>query len=134
MINSVKTKDEIWFCDMENQLCSCYMTTYKTLSLLRICSIERWDDIIATSIDNHLDVLVHKPLIYIGRASNMLMVGFGKAYNVRDVNGNTVHKSQFDLHVQSSWRINNRQKKDIIVASSDFYSPCSLMKWSNEFE
>lgn len=110
------------------------MTTYKTLSLLRICSIERWDDIIATSIDNHLDVLVHKPLIYIGRASNMLMVGFGKVYNVRDVNGNTVHKSQFDLHVQSSWRINNRQKKDIIVASSDFYSPCSLMKWSNEFE
>ena len=87
-----------------------------------------------TTINNHLDLLVHKPLIYIGRASNMLIVGVGKAYNVRDIKDNAVKKSQLALHVQSSWRITNRQKKDIIVASSDFYSPCSLIEWSNDFE
>lgn len=87
-----------------------------------------------TTIDSYLDVLVHKPLIHIGRASNMLIVGFGKFYNVIDAKGNTVEKSQFALHVQASWRITNRQKKDVLVASSDFYSPCSSIQWSNDFE
>ena len=77
-------------------------------------------------IDNYLKLLLNQPLLAIGRASNMLWVGFGKEIECTNFRGQKVKKSSIALHVQSSWRIIDTKRKEIIVAQSDFYFPNRL--------
>lgn len=85
-------------------------------------------------IYNYLDQLLHKKICDIGRASNMLWVSIGENIIALDRKGNEVKKSTISLHVQSTWRIVNKEKKEILLASSDFYSPNSTVTADNEFE
>lgn len=84
-------------------------------------------------IDNYLKILLNQPLLAIGRASNMLWVGFGKEIECTNFRGQKVKKSSIALHVQSSWRIIDTKQKEIIVAQSDFYFPNRLLKEMVEF-
>ena len=84
-------------------------------------------------IDNYLKLLLNQPLLAIGRASNMLWVGFGKEIECTNFRGQKVKKSSIALHVQSSWRIIDTKRKEIIVAQSDFYFPNRLLKEMVEF-
>ena len=79
---------------------------------------------------NIIDQLVGKTVCSIGRASNMLCISMG------DVIGKT--KSGFDLtmyeiHCQCSWRLVDSEH-NIILASSDIYSPPSNCEWEESFE
>lgn len=85
-------------------------------------------------IEEYLKILVDKPLINIGRASNMLWLGFGVLIRTVDYKGNDILKSSISLHVQSTWRVINRGKKLIQFASSDIYTPNSNLEWSNDFD
>lgn len=84
-------------------------------------------------IEDYLKILKDKPIINIGRASNMLWIGFGEPLKVYDYKGNEVTKSSISLHVQSTWRIINKGEKKIKVASSDMYTPNSNLEWSDDF-
>lgn len=68
-----------------------------------------------------LDQLLNQKISYITRAGNMLCLGIGDCIKTLDREGNTVEKSIMSLHIQSEWRITNRKKKEILLASSDFY-------------
>lgn len=67
----------------------------------------------------------------IGRVSNMLWLGIGDIIEILNRKGELVKKSAISLHVQSAWKIVNSQKKEILVASSDFYSPKSTIDKEN---
>ena len=84
-------------------------------------------------IYQYLDQMLNKPICAIGRASNMLWIGIGEDIKILDRKGNAVVKSPISLHVQSTWRIISK-KKEILLASSDFYSPNSSIGWSKNFE
>lgn len=45
-------------------------------------------------IDNYLKLLLNQPLLAIGRASNMLWVGFGKEIECTNFRGQKVKKAQ----------------------------------------
>lgn len=75
------------------------------------------------NIYQYLDKLLNQPLCAIGRASNMLWLGIGKKIKILNLKGKQVEKSEISLHVQSMWRIIDTEKKEILLASSDFYSP-----------
>ena len=70
-----------------------------------------------------LSQMLNEKISYITRAGNMLCLGIGECVNILDRKGNTVEKSIMSLHIQSEWRITNRKKKEILLASSDFYVP-----------
>lgn len=84
-------------------------------------------------IEQYLEILIGKPLLDIGRASNMLWLGFGTPLETTDHNGKSYLKSSISLHVQSTWRISNKEEKLIKFASSDMYTPNSNIKWSEDF-
>jgi hypothetical protein len=86
-----------------------------------------------TEIDNHLKVLKNKPLVSIGRASNMLWIGFGELIEVRDYRDRKVIKSTLSLHVQCSWRITNKKIKTILFAHSDIYDPNTYYESIKDF-
>ena len=85
-------------------------------------------------IYNFLDKLLDKPICDIGRVSNMLWLGIGETIKMRDKNGHEIRKSTIALHVQSMWRIVNKEKNEILMASSDFYSPNSTLTEDKNFE
>jgi len=64
----------------------------------------------------------------------MLWIGMGELFETVNFKGETVKKSTMALHVQATWRIVNKPKKEIRLASSDFYSPNSATVWSEDFD
>ena len=74
---------------------------------------------------DYLNQLLNQKVCAIGRACNMLWLGIGKELIVLNKNGEEVKKSTFAIHVQSAWRIVNRERNEIVVASSDIYVPNS---------
>lgn len=81
-----------------------------------------------------LEQLLGKPICNIGRCSNMLWLGIGEKIKIKDINGKDIIKSTIALHVQSMWRIVNKEKNSILLASSDFYSPNSMINEYDNFE
>ena len=70
-----------------------------------------------------LDNLVMLPVRVIGRSSNMLWIGIGEKVKLLDVEGKEREVSTYALHIQCRWRIVNKEKREILLAASDFYSP-----------
>ena len=70
-----------------------------------------------------LDNLVMQPVRVIGRASNMLWIGFGEKVKLLDDKGKEKEVSTYALHIQCRWRIVNKERREILLAASDFYSP-----------
>lgn len=89
---------------------------------------------IESKATQYLDRILNKQISAIGRASNMLWLGIGDKTMVVNSRGLEVEKSTFSLHVQSTWRIVDKEKQEIILASSDFYSPYDETKSWEEFD
>lgn len=85
-------------------------------------------------IHDTLNHLLNEKISYITRAVNMLCLGSGDCITILDTKGNMVEKSVMSLHIQSEWRITNRKKKEILLASSDFYVPNSTITDETNFE
>lgn len=81
-----------------------------------------------------LNQLHGEPVSSIGRWANMLGIGIGNIIKFKNRKGDVVEDSIFALHVQSTWRIVNKTKKEIILASSDFYIPNSSITDEINFE
>ena len=75
------------------------------------------------TIYQFLDNLVMLPVRVIGRTSNMLWIGIGEKVKLLDVNGREREVSTYALHIQCRWRIVNKERREILLAASDFYSP-----------
>lgn len=86
------------------------------------------------AIDDYLKILINQPLTAIGRASNMLWLGFGKEIECINFRGNAVKKSSIALHVQSPWRVINKIQGKMLFAQSDFYSSNGSIKEMNDFD
>lgn len=87
-----------------------------------------------TKIYQYLDKMRDKRIRAIGRASNMLWLGIGEKVIMLDRRGKEVEKSTFSLHVQSTWRIVDVEKRKILLASSDFYSPKDSAIFDKNFQ
>lgn len=85
-------------------------------------------------IYQYLDRLVMQPIRVIGRASNMLWMGIGEKVERLNYKGEKREISTFSLHVQCMWRILNKEKKEILLASSDFYSPSKNIDNRSNFD
>jgi hypothetical protein len=68
-------------------------------------------------------------LRYLGRASNLLWLGFGNLVKV-DRRGEIEEQAEFALHIQCAWRI--VRTRSIFVGSYDFYEPHS--RWDGELD
>lgn len=86
------------------------------------------------TIYQYLDRIVEQPVCIIGRASNMLWIGMGKKIKRLNYRGEEVEGSTYALHIQSDWRIVNYEKKEIMLASSDFYLPKSGEIYGKDFD
>lgn len=86
------------------------------------------------AMDAYLEKLQGESLVSIGRASNMLWLGFGEFVSTKNYKGEEVTKSALSLHVQCSWRVTNIENKQILFASSDIYEPKSTINWSEDFK
>jgi hypothetical protein len=76
---------------------------------------------VKSDITTELSELIGERLNYIGRAANMLDIGFGEDVEYTTIKGEKRTVSRLVLHVQSSWRI---IKEDVIVlAFNDFFVP-----------
>ena len=62
-----------------------------------------------------------KPMIGIGRASNMLWAHFGELLQVKNYRGIDMEKGEYALHIQCPWRF--MKNHVIILGSNDFYVP-----------
>lgn len=82
-------------------------------------------------IQKHLNVLIGKPLLNLGRASNLIWFNFGKWVIKKNRLGIEKKVGEFSLHVQCSWRLSNCNK--IIVAYRDVYMPSSQCNEEDEF-
>lgn len=81
-----------------------------------------------------LDMLIGQPVTAIGRASNMLWIGFGERIRVLNYKGQPRSVSRFAVHVQSAWRITSRQEERILLSQGDFYRPSKGIKWAEDFD
>ncbi|WP_405288857.1 hypothetical protein [Methanobrevibacter sp.] len=79
------------------------------------------------NIEKYLRMLKKQRVAAIGRAADMLWIIF------EDTNAACSART-ISLHVQSSWRITNTEKKSIIVASLDMYFPKSSEEYTDDFE
>lgn len=84
-------------------------------------------------IEKFLDKACNQPVRYISRASNMLCLGLGEFTSSCKDDGNNYKKSKFTLHVQTSWRIVNKDSRRILLAMSDFYVPNSTLNRTRDF-
>ncbi|MDN7240755.1 hypothetical protein QWY14_03090 [Planococcus sp. N028] len=82
-----------------------------------------------TAIEKETEKLAGLKLRYLGRASNLLWLGFGDLIDVVR-RGETEELAEFALHVQCAWRIT--KASTIYVGSHDFYVPSS--KWEGDME
>jgi len=81
-----------------------------------------------------LDRIKGEKVSDIGRCANMLWLAIGNTYEGVDWKGNAVEKCVFALHIQCEWRVVNRERKEILFAMSDFYSPNSSLQDETDFE
>lgn len=89
---------------------------------------------VEAKISQYLDRILNKQICAIGRAANMLWLGIGEKAMIVNRRGEEVEKSTYSLHVQSTWRIVDNEKKEILLASSDFYSPYDETKSYEDFD
>ena len=87
-----------------------------------------------TAICEYLDRIIGEPVSCIGRVSNMVWIGIGKNVMTVDRKGREKEKTEYALHIQSPWRIINKKKEEIVMASSDMYSPRTGMDYSEDFD
>ena len=72
-------------------------------------------------MSNYIIKLKNKGSTSIGRASDMVWIGFGNTIKIRDFRGIEVKKEEYALHIQCPWRIIKDNK--IILANYDIYVP-----------
>lgn len=72
-------------------------------------------------IDKVKSALEGQPLLYIGRATDMLWMGFGKLVKIKNYKGLEDEKGEFAVHVQCPWRFVHQEK--VVVGSRDIYMP-----------
>lgn len=87
-----------------------------------------------TAICKYLDRIIGEPVSCIGRAANMVWIGIGKNIMTVDRQGKKREKSEYALHIQSPWRIINKKKEEIVMASSDMYFPRTGKGYSEDFD
>jgi hypothetical protein len=85
-------------------------------------------------IYQYLDRLIMQPVRTIGRASNMLWIGIGERVEKLNYKGERRETSTFSLHIQCMWRIINKEKMEILLAHSDFYSPSKNVDEFKKFD
>lgn len=71
-------------------------------------------------VSNALKKITDKPIAKVGRAGDMVWLGFGNEIS-RLIAGEQRLVSEYALHIQCPWRITHNGK--IIVASHDIYYP-----------
>ena len=74
-------------------------------------------------VHQNLDMIVSQPISAIGRFIDMLRLGIGDKITTIDWRGREVENTPYALHVQYGWRIVNKEKKEIVLASSDIFCP-----------
>ena len=79
------------------------------------------DSRIIADISSSLTKLLNQKLDEIGRAANMLWIGFGKQIPSVNFRGEHVLKSEYAIHIQCNWEIVDGEK--IILEQNDFYKP-----------
>jgi len=82
----------------------------------------------------YIERIKGKRVSCIGRASNMLWLGFGNEISIKNRKGETVKKNEISLHVQSMWRIINKEKMKLLFAFQDFYTPNDSLKENEDFD
>ena len=70
---------------------------------------------------NALAVLAGEPFWHIGRAADLVWLGFGPRQRVRTRTGGSKVVGRFALHLQCPWRITGRSV--MVVGSQDLYLP-----------
>lgn len=83
-------------------------------------------------IKNHLIVIIGERFRYIGRAGNLVWLGFGKDTAFKNYKGENEKRAQYSLHIQCPLRIIHNEIKQI--GSGDIYEPCSTMKYAENFD
>lgn len=86
------------------------------------------------TMDEYLDMIVSQPIRTIERAGTMLCLGIGEKITVIDMTGKKVEKSTYALHIQSVWKIVNRERKQILFASSDCFEPSKKISSQPDFD
>lgn len=72
-----------------------------------------------TKAAEYINLLIGEPLSGIGRAANMLWMGFGKDVKTTNLKGQERTVSEYALHIQCAWRIIYRKR--IFTGNGDFY-------------
>jgi len=78
-------------------------------------------------IESKLSIINNLPVRYIGRACNMVWIGFGEDITTK----NHKNVAKYALHLQCDFRIIDSEK--IILGSSDIYEPNSITEWTENF-
>lgn len=73
------------------------------------------------NINMYLNNLCKLPVTSIGRASDMLWIGFGDNIPCTNYRGVLVNRPEMALHVQAPWRIVS--DNSILLTQSDIYQP-----------
>ncbi|MCR5835257.1 MAG: hypothetical protein K6G88_01980 [Lachnospiraceae bacterium] len=75
----------------------------------------------------HIEDLINKRISGIGRCSDMVWIAIGEEIDTHDWNNNMKHKSEFEIHIQSSFRF--LKDKKIIAANDDIYHSIDDDNW-----
>lgn len=86
---------------------------------------------ISREMNSNPKLLINQPLLALGRNANTAWFGFGKW--IQDLAGEAEYCSMA-LHFQCPWRIVDKEKRKIVLASSDVYEPNSATNWANDFD
>lgn len=109
------------------------MILKKYLSNKEFCRMEK--KLKETEINKYINRIITQPVNYIGRTSNMLRIEIGEnCERFSRLLGKNVITSTYTLHIQAAWRIENEEKKEIVIASYDMYSPRTGVEYSVDFD
>ena len=79
----------------------------------------------------YLDHLCTLPVSSIGRASDMLWIGFGDSIPCVNYRGEAVNRPEMALHVQAPWRIVSGST--VLLAQHDIYQPKDPIERDDSF-
>lgn len=82
------------------------------------------------NINNVLEQLLGQKVIAIKRLSDVMRIEIGNTIE----EGTAMNESTFILEVQSAWRIIDSLKKEVLLASSDVFSPNSSLVKKEDFD
>ena len=85
------------------------------------------------AVDEILQKIINEKVGALGRAGAMLWLNFGEVIDAVNYKGQSVKKSEYAIHIQCSWRIKNKQSRNII-AFYDMFEPNSSTEWSEDFD